>query len=89
MFDTIDELSVLHECHAEGIEMHSSKLNFIVNAIKGKTYDLLDHRKIDFINDYKEFKNQIAELKENLQQYINKQFLNVKGVYRSILSLKR
>ncbi|CAL1281585.1 unnamed protein product [Larinioides sclopetarius] len=63
MFDTIDELSVLHKCHAEGIEIHSSKLNSIVNAIKGKTYDLLDHRKMDFNNDYIEFKNQIAELK--------------------------
>ncbi|GFT85548.1 dynein heavy chain 5, axonemal [Trichonephila clavipes] len=63
MFATIDELSVLHKCHAEGIEVHSSKLNSIVNGIKAKTYDLLDHRKMDFDTDYKEFKNQISELK--------------------------
>ncbi|GFQ71799.1 dynein heavy chain 8, axonemal [Trichonephila clavata] len=89
MFATIDELSVLQKCHAEGIEVHSSKLNSIVNGIKAKTYDLLDHRKMDFDTDYKEFKNQISELKENIQLYINKQFVFVKQVYRSILNLKR
>ncbi|GIY72849.1 dynein gamma chain, flagellar outer arm [Caerostris extrusa] len=63
MFDVIDGMSVLNKCHIEGIEVFSSKLNNIVNGMKGKTYDLLDHRKLDFDNDYKEFTNQIAELK--------------------------
>ncbi|GIY16074.1 dynein heavy chain 8, axonemal [Caerostris darwini] len=89
MFDVIDGMSVLNKCHIEGIEVFSTKLNNIVNGMKGKTYDLLDHRKLDFDNDYKEFTNQIAELKENLQQFINKQYIRVKQVHRSILTLKR
>lgn len=63
MFEIIDELSVLQQSYIEGIELFTSKLNSIVNIIKSKAYDLLDHRRTDFDIDYKEFLKQINELK--------------------------
>lgn len=63
MFEIIDELSILQKSFIEDIEVYSSKLNSIVNNIKSKTYDLLDHRRIDFDLDYEVFLKQIHELK--------------------------
>ncbi|XP_035209771.1 dynein heavy chain 8, axonemal-like isoform X2 [Stegodyphus dumicola] len=89
MFDTINELSVLSSCYIEGIEVYSSKFNGIINSIKGKAYDLLDHRKTDFDADYKEFTKQVVELKESIQLFINSRFENVSRAYQSILLLQR
>ncbi|KAG8199526.1 hypothetical protein JTE90_009368 [Oedothorax gibbosus] len=91
LFNIIEEFSVLNQCHIEGIEIFSAKLKSIVNTIKSKSYDLLDHRKLDFAEDYEEFLKQIEELKVNLQQFINSHFKIIKNgkVYRSILLLKR
>lgn len=63
LFNIVEELSVLNLCHIEGIETYSTKMKSIVNTIKSKSYDLLDHRKLDFVEDYKEFLKQIEELK--------------------------
>ena len=63
MFEIIHELSALEESHIEDIEEYSSKLHSVVNNIKSKAYDLLDHRKIDFDSDCKVFLRQIDELK--------------------------
>ena len=37
-------------------------LQMIHNAMKKKNYDMMDHRKVDFDYDYREFKRQIADL---------------------------
>lgn len=63
MFEIIDKLSVLQKSYIEDIEAYSFKLNAIVNNIKSKTYNLLDHRRRDFDSDYKAFQKQIHELK--------------------------
>lgn len=63
MFEIIDELSILQKSFIEDIEVYSSKLNSIINNIKSKTYDLLDHRRMDFDIDYEVFLKQIHELK--------------------------
>ena len=34
----------------------------IHSAIKKKNYDMMDHRKVDFDYDYREFKRQISDL---------------------------
>jgi dynein heavy chain, axonemal len=47
---------------SKGIEMLSAKFNGIVTLFKKKPYDLLDHRKIDFDNDYDDFKKSIQDL---------------------------
>ena len=39
----------------------------IINVIKKKPYDLLDHRKMDFDTDYEEFCRQVGDLEVTWQ----------------------
>lgn len=62
IFDTISVYSKLQESKIEGIEMLAAKFTGIVTSFKKKTYDFLDQRKIDFDNDYDDFKKSIQDL---------------------------
>ena len=54
--------------------MLAIKFQNIVMATKKKSYDLLDHRKNDFDNDYDDFKTQIDALMGQLQTFVDQQF---------------
>lgn len=62
VFDTIGIYSRLQESKIEGIEMLAAKFNGIVTTFKKKSYDFLDQRKLDFDNDYDDFKRAIQDL---------------------------
>ena len=62
IFDTIGVYSKLQVSKIEGIELLASKFLGIVNGFKKKPYDFLDQRKIDFDNDYDDFKRAIQDL---------------------------
>ncbi len=68
---TIDSLSSLNTVKLEGIEPIAVKYKTIVENIKKKNYDVLDHRKIEFENDYSDFKSQIDFLQQQLQSFID------------------
>jgi len=68
---TIESLSALNNVKIEGLESIIVKYKNIVENIRKKNYDTLDHRKIDFENDYSEFKNQIDSLQQQLQGFID------------------
>jgi hypothetical protein len=50
VLNTIDSLSGLQNIRVEGLEPIVVKYRSVVDAIKKKSYDLLDHRKPDVIN---------------------------------------
>lgn len=62
IFDTIAIYSKLQESKIEGMELLAAKFNGIVATFKKKPYDFLDQRKIDFDNDYDDFKRAIQDL---------------------------
>ena len=68
---TIENLSSLNTVKLEGLEPITVKYKSIVENIKKKSYDVLDHRKPEFENDYIEFKSQIEFLQQQLQSYID------------------
>ena len=68
---TIDSLSSLNTVKLEGIEPIAVKYKTIVENIKKKNYDVLDHRKAEFENDYADFKSQIDFLQQQLQTFID------------------
>ena len=68
---TIESLSSLNTVKLEGLEPIAVKYKTIVENIKKKSYDVLDHRKVEFENDYAEFKSQIDFLQQQLQTFID------------------
>jgi dynein heavy chain, axonemal len=68
---TIDNLSCLNVVKLEGLESVVVKYKNIAENIKKKNYDILDHRKPEFDNDYNDFKNQIEGLQYQLQNFID------------------
>jgi dynein heavy chain len=68
---TIESLASLNTVKLEGLEAITVKYKNIVENIKKKSYDILDHRKPEFEADYAEFKNQIDALQLQLQIFID------------------
>lgn len=62
MLCTIDTYSVLTTSRIEGIEPMANKFQNIYSGVKKKPYDVLDHRKVDFDNDFEDFKKNIFDL---------------------------
>lgn len=85
----IQEFSAIKLSHLEGIEPLISKYNHIISSFKKKPYSPLDHRKMEFIADYEEFKRQIAELGDTLCAFMIKTFEKVSTSMQNLSLLKR
>ncbi|XP_067233367.1 dynein axonemal heavy chain 5-like [Chanodichthys erythropterus] len=68
---TLEDFSGLQFMKVEGVEKIYMRYQTIVTSIKSKTYNVLDHRKLDFDNDYNEFRNQIQGLYQSLDALID------------------
>lgn len=64
----------LADVRIEGIDAIALRYKTMVDTFKKKNYDLLDHRKQDFDNDYVEFKTQIDSLQMSLQGFMDAWF---------------
>ena len=42
----------------------------IINVLKKKSYDLLDHRKMDFDTDYDDFCTQVGDIELDIQRFM-------------------
>nr|XP_055038161.1 dynein axonemal heavy chain 5 isoform X2 [Misgurnus anguillicaudatus] len=71
MATTLEELSDLQYMKVEGIEKMYMRYQTIVTSIKAKTYNVLDHRNLEFERDYTEFKGQIQDLYQSLETLID------------------
>ncbi|XP_069476735.1 dynein axonemal heavy chain 5-like [Ambystoma mexicanum] len=74
MSNILESLSDLQNIRTEGIDKLSIRYQTILANTKSKTYDVLDHRKLEFDKDYIEFKNQIEGLYQSLQAFIDSWF---------------
>ncbi|KAK1173586.1 dynein heavy chain 5, axonemal isoform X1 [Acipenser oxyrinchus oxyrinchus] len=74
VINTIENLSDLQNVKIEGVEKIYLRFQTIVTNTKSKTYDVLDHRKQEFDNDYTEFRYQINGLYQALQTFVDSWF---------------
>ncbi|XP_072536415.1 dynein axonemal heavy chain 5 isoform X2 [Salminus brasiliensis] len=74
MTTTLEALSALQLIKLEGIEKINIRYQTIITSIKSKTYNVLDHRKVEFDSDYSEFKSQIQALYQSLQTLLDTLF---------------
>ncbi|XP_053396215.1 dynein axonemal heavy chain 5-like isoform X3 [Mercenaria mercenaria] len=74
MINTMEMFSGLGDVKIEGIDIIVVKFKTICDNAKKKNYDILDHRKAEFDNDYLEFRNQIENMRGMLQNFMDTWF---------------
>ncbi|XP_026217964.1 dynein heavy chain 5, axonemal [Anabas testudineus] len=71
MASTMESLDALQHMKVEGVEKIYTRYQNIVSTTKSKTYDILDHRKLEFDRDYAEFQLQVQGLFESLRSLLD------------------
>lgn len=87
--ETVQEFSVLRDSHIEGIETMAARFQQLVSVLKKKSYDPLDHRKMEFTSDFQDFQVGVAELGEQLAIFMSTAFSCVKSCTQSLDLLAR
>ncbi|XP_046324256.1 dynein axonemal heavy chain 5 isoform X2 [Marmota monax] len=89
IFTTFKTYSVLQDSKIEGLEDMVTKYQDIVATIKKKEYDFLDHRKMDFAQDYEEFCRQTNDLHNELQKFMDVTFEKIQNTNQALSMLKK
>lgn len=89
IINIIQEYSNIKLSRIEGIEPIINKFNHIMASFKKKPYSPLDHRKMEFVADYEDFKRQIADLGEELCTFMEKTFEKVVTCMQTLQLLRR
>ncbi|XP_033641432.1 dynein heavy chain 8, axonemal-like [Asterias rubens] len=89
MLCTIDTYSVLTTSRIEGIEPMANKFQNIYSGVKKKPYDVLDHRKVDFDNDFEDFKKNIFDLQYAFLEFVDNSFDRITATTQSLALLSR
>ena len=59
---SIEALFINTICQSQGMELMNNKFSVITTSIRKRPYDFLDQRKMEFDQDYEDFKRQISDL---------------------------
>ncbi|KAJ8736205.1 hypothetical protein PYW08_006861 [Mythimna loreyi] len=70
LFKTYITYYVLNKTTLEGIEEYAAVFNKLFKTISTKTYDGLDHRRLDFDKDYKIYKDAVANQELLLENFM-------------------
>ncbi|XP_048253391.1 dynein axonemal heavy chain 5-like isoform X2 [Haliotis rufescens] len=89
MFETMDTYSHLAESKIEGLEIMANKFSVIVTAMKKKSYDYLDQRKMEVDQDFDDFKRQISELHSGIVSFMDGKFDRISNTARALLLLRK
>ena len=89
ILETIEVYSSLLHSRIEGIEQLGAKYTMTVTAIKKKPYDLLDHRRLEFDNDFEEFRSNISDLHRQLEAFMDQCFEQILSTERAMRLLQR
>ncbi|XP_034534414.1 dynein heavy chain 5, axonemal [Notolabrus celidotus] len=71
MASTLESLAALQNMKVEGVDKIYTRYKTIVSTTKSRTYDILDHRKLEFESDYTDFQLQVQGLYESLQSLLD------------------
>ncbi|CAI9729037.1 dynein heavy chain 5, axonemal-like [Octopus vulgaris] len=71
MVNIMTAFSVLQDIKIEGIDTIVVKYKTIVESVKKKNYDILDHRKTEFDQDYADFLSQTDSIRVAIQHFVH------------------
>ncbi|XP_069033626.1 dynein axonemal heavy chain 5 [Embiotoca jacksoni] len=71
---TLESLAALQNMKVEGVDKIYARYQTIVSTIRSRTYDVLDHRKMEFDRDHADFQVQVQGLFQSLQVLLDSWF---------------
>ncbi|XP_034721741.1 dynein heavy chain 5, axonemal-like [Etheostoma cragini] len=71
MASSLESLAALQHLKVEGAEKIYARYQNIVMATTSKTYDVLDHRRLEFDSDYADFQLQVQSLFQSLESLLD------------------
>ncbi|XP_069769393.1 dynein axonemal heavy chain 5 isoform X2 [Narcine bancroftii] len=74
VMNTMENFSDLQNVKMEGFDKICLRYQTIILSLKSKTYDVLDHRKKEFDNDFQDFKLQMEGLYQSMQTFMDSWF---------------
>ena len=89
MFTTIQQFSTLAVSSIEGMETLILAFSDIMKEFKRKPYDLLDYTKSAFNRDFLEYTVNIADLEQQVQNFINHSFENIISTEQALALLRK
>lgn len=89
VFSTVEQFSTLAKHSIDGMDNLIKRFSEIVDELRRKPYDFLDHSKAQFDKDYIEFNKNIEELETALQVFINSSFENITSTENALNLLKK
>ena len=89
LIETIEKYKVLKMSKIEGLDGLATKFGHLVSAMKKKPYSPLDHRKMDFIADYQDFQRQLAELEDQIINFMVSIFSKITSTFQTLKLLRQ
>uniref|UniRef100_A0A3P8WNT4 AAA+ ATPase domain-containing protein n=1 Tax=Cynoglossus semilaevis TaxID=244447 RepID=A0A3P8WNT4_CYNSE len=74
MASTLENLSALQNMKLDGVDKIYIRYQTLVSTTKSKTYDVLDHRRLEFDSDYSAFQLHVQTLYDSLQSLMDSCF---------------
>ncbi|XP_068199657.1 dynein axonemal heavy chain 5 isoform X2 [Antennarius striatus] len=71
MASSLESLAALQHMKVEGVDKICVRYQTIVSTTRSRTYDILDHRKLEFDSDYRDFQVQVQGLFQSLQALLD------------------
>lgn len=89
LLNFIEAFSSLGESKIEGLESYASRFQQILTNIRKKPYDILDQRKVEFDQDYVDFRRQLADLEVGIEKFLDNSFKKVPSTMHALQLLER
>lgn len=67
LLNDVEALSALAESKIEGVEPFGTRFQQIVGSIKKMSNDVLDHRKLEFDDNFEDFRRQLREVEASIK----------------------
>nr|XP_032816356.1 dynein heavy chain 5, axonemal isoform X1 [Petromyzon marinus] len=88
-YSTADAYACLQHSRIEGLQPLAATWQTIVTDFTKKPYSVLDHRRVDFDEDYDEFCAQISDLHAQIRQFMDSSFEKVNSTERALVLLQK
>ncbi|XP_075396980.1 dynein axonemal heavy chain 5 [Tenrec ecaudatus] len=89
IFSIFKTYAVLQESKIEGLEGMITTFQGIFTTMKKKEYNFLDQRKVEFDQDYDEFRKQTHDLHNELQKFMDATFERIQNTSQALSMLKK
>ncbi|XP_046400520.1 dynein axonemal heavy chain 8 [Ischnura elegans] len=89
LLSTFIKYSVLRSSRIEGIEVFAKRFLDMEKSISNKEYDVLDHRKPYFDQDYQEIRRSIGDIEKDLRNFMNDHLSLTPDIHEALRILAR